>query len=100
MSEEQKTGRGLGIAALVLGILGVITSLIPCFGIWAITFGILSIVFGAVSISYAKKSGSKKSLGLAGLILGIIATAFTLLWYIFIIGAAATAISTIPELTF
>ena len=100
MSDNQKTGKGLGVAALVLGILGVISSFIPCFGVWAITFGVLSIIFGAISVSWAKKSSSKKGMGMAGLILGIIATVFAILWYVLVIGAAATAASAIPELGF
>lgn len=62
--EDNKKKSVMGIAALVLGIISVITTLF-----WYITIptGTLAIVFGAKS---AKKTNSK--LGKAGLVLGII----------------------------
>ena len=62
--ENDKNKSSMGVAALVLGIISILT---PLF--WYITLptGILAIVFGAKS---AKKIGSK--LGKAGLITGIV----------------------------
>ena len=59
-----KQKSGFGVAALVLGIISILSALF-----WYITIptGVLSIVFGAKSV---KKVGSK--LGKAGLILGIV----------------------------
>ena len=61
---EDKKKSGMGVAALVLGIISIVTALF-----WYITLptGILGIVFGAKS---AKRTGSK--LGKAGLITGIV----------------------------
>jgi hypothetical protein len=96
MNTDQNTGRGLGTAALVLGILGILTSFIPCFGFWSGLFGILAIIFGAISISNAKKSDSPKGMGVAGLIMGIISLSFSLVWYFILasmLGLAATGMS-------
>lgn len=61
---------GLGTAALVLGIIGVVLSWIPGTG-WALN--ILAIIFGAVGINRAKRGqATNKSSALAGLILGVI----------------------------
>ena len=62
--EDKKKKSGLGISALTLGIISIITSL---FWYMAIPTSILAIIFGAVS---TKKVGS--GIGKAGLITGII----------------------------
>lgn len=61
---EEKKKSGMGVAALVLGIISIVTALF-----WYISMptGILAIIFGAKS---AKKIGSK--LGKAGLATGIV----------------------------
>ena len=71
---EEKNKSGMPIAALVLGIISILTH---WFWYAALTTGILAIVFGAKS---AKKMGSK--LGKAGLILGIIGTVLCIFIYI------------------
>ena len=64
MEEEAKNKSGMGIAALVLGIISILTALFWYMTTWS---GILAIIFGVKSI---KKAGSK--IGKAGLITGII----------------------------
>ena len=77
---------GLGTAALVLGILGVIFS-------WAYIFGIvmnvLAIIFGGVGISRAKKGvATNRGTALAGLVLGIVGLAL----FLILIAVAATLV--------
>ena len=74
---EEKKKSGMPVAALVLGIISIVTN-----WFWYITLptGILAIVLGAKS---AKKLGSK--LGKAGLILGIIGLSLFALVYISLI---------------
>ena len=61
MSDNQSSaGKGMGVTALVLGILGVVCSFIPCFGVFAICFGVLAIIFGALGLSQAKKGGGSQ----------------------------------------
>ena len=69
-------GRGLSIAALVLGICGVVLCWIGGLNIVILVLGILGIVFGVIGrkksvAAYGKASG----LATAGLVLGIIGTA-------------------------
>ncbi len=76
--EENKTsnaGQGLGIAGLVLGIIALIISFIPCLGMWAIIPGIIAIVFSAIAFSQANKANASKGLVIAALIISITGTA-------------------------
>lgn len=72
--EDKKKKSGMGVAALVLGIISIVSALF-----WYISMptGILAIIFGAKS---AKKIGSK--LGKSGLITGIIGVSLCAFNYI------------------
>jgi hypothetical protein len=67
-------GYGLGVASLVLGIVGVISfgSLIP---------SLLALIFGAISLKrYREGYHDSKGIAKAGLILGIIGVAFSVIY--------------------
>ncbi len=75
-ARNPKDGRGLSIAALVLGICGVVFCWVGVLNIIILVCGILGIVFGVIGrkksiICYGKPSG----MATAGLALGIIGTA-------------------------
>ena len=92
MSEEKtNAGKGLGVAALILGILAVVCSFIPCFSFWAIVLGVIGIILGAVGLSKAKKGGGSKGLPKSGLILSIIGTAIAVVWIVAFAGAVSKA---------
>lgn len=97
MNTTSSAGRGMGVAALVLGILAVLCSFIPCFGIWAVLFGALAVIFGGVGLSQASKGGGSKGMPRAGLVLGILATAFVLIWMLAFAGAVAESSAEIEE---
>lgn len=78
--QRPNAGQGMGIAALVLGTIAFIASFIPCFGIIAVIFGVLAIVFGAIGVSQAKSENVSATLPRAGLILGVLATLFVIIW--------------------
>ncbi len=73
-------GKGLSIAAIVCGILGIIGGFIPVVGYFTFILAILGIIFGVIG---RKKStavyGKPSGLATAGLVLGIIGTAFGVL---------------------
>ena len=71
MENEKK---GLAIAALVLGIIGVIISFIPIINSVCYILGILALIFGIISV--VKKMG--KGLAIAGIVLGVIALIITI----------------------
>lgn len=73
---EEKTrnsGQGLGVAALVLGVISFIVALIPCVGLFALFTALVAIVLGAIGLSQAAKNNNPKGLMLGGLILGVVA---------------------------
>jgi len=92
--EENKTstaGQGLGIAGLVLGIITLIISFIPCIGVWAILPGIVAIVLSAIGFAQANKANAAKELVIAALIISIIGTAIAS-WQIYIFKSAPSTI--------
>lgn len=71
---RSNAGQGLGIAGLVLGIIALIISFIPCLGMWALIPGIIAIVFSAIGYSQANKANAPKGILIAALILSIMGT--------------------------
>jgi hypothetical protein len=67
------TNQVMGIIGLVLGILALILSFIPCIGIWAVVPGLIGLVLSVVGMSMAGKSNGSKGLPIAGMVLSIIA---------------------------
>lgn len=88
---KSNAGQGMGIAALVLGIIAVIAAFIPCFGLIAILFGVLAIIFGAIGLSQAKKASAPTTMPKSGLILGIVATGFVIIWMLVVVGTIGAA---------
>ncbi|WP_225725735.1 MULTISPECIES: DUF4190 domain-containing protein [unclassified Nocardia] len=77
--QESPKSKGLAIAALVLGIIALVT----CFG--AYLFGLLAVIFGVIAL--ARKNGGGKGMAIAGIILGVIGL-------IIAIGATIFAVNT------
>ncbi len=75
-----KAGKGLGIAGMVLGIVAVLFSFIPCLGFWAIVPGLLGIVLSIVSLVQANKAGAAKGMAIAGLVCSIIGCCIAGFW--------------------
>ena len=75
--EEKKSnaGQGLGIAGLILGIIALIISFIPCLGMYAVIPGVIAIVLSAIAFSQAKKADAAKGLIIAALVVSILGTA-------------------------
>lgn len=75
-----KRTNGMAIAALVIGIIGLL--------VLQIILGPLAIIFGAVGLNFAKNNnGSGKGLAIAGLVLGIV----DLLLFVIVLALFATA---------
>lgn len=72
----QPMRNGLGVAALVLGILGALIGVVPFLFIVAGTLGLLAVIFGFVGRARAtRRQASNGGMALAGAILGIVAMA-------------------------
>ncbi|MBQ6265159.1 MAG: DUF4190 domain-containing protein [Clostridia bacterium] len=88
---------GLSVAALVCGVIGIVGSFIPIVKYGTLVLAILGIVFGVLGRKKAVSSGSSSTgLATAGLVLGIIGTAFSAVGVICAlacIGAADAAVN-------
>ncbi|WP_026922505.1 DUF4190 domain-containing protein [Glycomyces arizonensis] len=86
---------GMGTSALVLGIVGLVTSWIPyvaCFG-WVMC--ILAIIFGGIGLSRANKGeATNKGAAVTGLVLGVLAFALGIIITIAVWGSVMGAMST------
>lgn len=72
-------GKGLSIAALVLGLIGLVFAWFGWFCYVALACAIAGIIFGGMGMNKSKAANGKASgLAVAGLVLGIIGTVFAL----------------------
>src|SRR4029453_4991728 len=65
----EKQGNGLGVAALVVGVVAAVLSVIPLLGMTAFFLGPVAIVLGIIAFFLKNR---KKGMAIAGAILGII----------------------------
>lgn len=80
----------MGIASMVLGILGLLLSFVPCVGMYGLVFTVPGIIFGALGIKKAAKAGTGKGMAIAGLVMGIVGTAIAIYWCM-CVGAVASS---------
>lgn len=71
---QRPQSNGLAIAGLVLGIVGLVTALIPLVG-WFLAFlpALLAVIFGHVGFGTAKRTGLRKGESVASFVLGYLA---------------------------
>ena len=80
MNNEVNNGQNLSIAALVLGILGIVGGFIHVVCYFTTICAILGIILGVKGRQMSvAATGSASGLATAGLVLGIVGTAFTVL---------------------
>lgn len=80
MNNEVDNGQNLSIAALVLGILGIVGGFIPVVCYFTTICAILGIILGVKGRQMSvAATGSASGLATAGLVLGIVGTAFAVL---------------------
>lgn len=77
-SGEPKS-KGMSIAALVCGILGIVGYFTPVVQNFNFVLAILGIVFGAKAMKTAKENQESTGMAVAGLVLGIIGTVISAL---------------------
>ncbi|MGZ3900691.1 MAG: hypothetical protein ACXVNQ_09710 [Bacteroidia bacterium] len=82
-------GKSMGIAGMILGIVAIIVSFVPCFGWWAVVLAVVGVVLSAISLTQANKAGASKGMAIAGLICSILAIVIGSIW-IYIMTKGAT----------
>lgn len=78
---QEVPGKGLGIAAMVLGI---IACVLCCVWYVSIPCGIIAAVLGGVSLSKAKAVGMKNGMATTGITCGCIALGLTILFLVLV----------------
>ena len=77
-------GQGLGVAGLVLGIIALLISLIPCIGLLALIPGIIAITLSSLALSQANKTNGNRGFIIAALVISIIGTSFAAISGVFL----------------
>lgn len=80
----------MGIAAMILGIVGVAMAFIPCVGVVALIPAPIGLILGIVDTILKKKKHLPAGMSIAGIALNAAAIIFVILW-LFVFGAAAVA---------
>lgn len=89
---NRNSGQGLGIAALIMGIISFVVAFIPCIGMLAIVTSVVAIVMGAIGLSQASRSGSPhRGINTGGLVVGVIALFVAIIQIVVIVGIASNA---------
>lgn len=91
-SSRQNTEKKMGIASLVIGIIGVILSFIPCVGMLAFIPVVVGLVLGIVDVVTKSQQNVPKGMGITGIILNSIALIIIIAWTAFF-GVAASSSS-------
>lgn len=81
-----KTGNGMAVAALTLGIIGVFLGLIPILAVPALICGVLAVVFGFVGLSGVRKNPGRsgKGMAIAGVALGAAAIGLSIVGFVIV----------------
>lgn len=83
-------GNGFGVAALVLGIVSIVFSIIPLMGFIAFILGPLAVIFGIIGMT---RKFTKKGTSITGLILGALSVVIAII-VTAMLAAAANSVST------
>src|SRR5687767_1202940 len=81
--QQNKSVSGLGIAALVLGILGVLVAWVPFCGIVAIPVAAIGLILGIIAIVMARSSQTGMGMPIAGTTLSAIAILLQGVWWVY-----------------
>jgi len=76
MSEEtikSSAGQGLGIAGLIVGIIALVISFIPCLGMFALFPGVIALILSGIGVMIATKKNGAKGITIAALIISVLA---------------------------
>lgn len=88
----------MAVAGMVLGVVAILLSLVPCIGVVAIGPGVLAIIFAAIAMARSKTTGEGRSMATAGIVCGIIACVWPLMWPLIFVAAAAEGGAMVQEM--
>ena len=79
----------MGVAGLILGILGAICAFIPVVNFFGWFFALIGIVLSAIGMSKAKKADQPSGVSVAGLVLSIVGFAIALPMFLCAVACAS-----------
>ena len=77
-----KVDNSLGIIGLVVGLLGLFLSMIPCAGVFGFIPAIIGLILGLVAFTKAKDNGDPKTISYIALASSILAIAISVYWFV------------------
>src|SRR5262245_45944239 len=83
---------GLGVASLVLGLVGLVVALMPCVGMVGLSLSILALILGLVGLLVAL-ADRRSGLGfpIAGMTVSVVACVVPFVWVYVLVSALETA---------
>jgi len=76
--QKSNAGKGLGIAAFVIAVVGIVISFIPCLGMYGLVPCGIALILAIIAFVQAKKANSSKGLIIAALAISIVGTSIAL----------------------
>ena len=81
-TQKKQSGRGLGIASMVCGIISVLFGMIPCIGMSVLPLAVVALVLGCISCKQAIDGGAPLGMAITGIVTSSFALIFTIAWMI------------------
>jgi len=72
--QKSNAGKGLGIAAFVIAVVGIVISFIPCLGMYGLVLCGIALILAIIAFIQAKKANGSKGLIIAALVISIVGT--------------------------
>ena len=87
----------MAVAGLVLGIVAIVLSFIPCVNLFGFLPAVLGLIFSIIGLSKSKKTGEGKGMSVAGLICSILALVWIPIYYFIFLAAAGATVGGFEE---
>lgn len=88
---------GLGVAALVLGILAILLAFIPILGFVAYPLAIVGIILGLVGLGRVRKGRASRGITVAGLIASVVGLVLVIVSTVIYVGAIGAGVASVDK---
>ena len=91
--QKSNAGKGLGIAAFVIAVVGIVISFIPCLGMYGLVPCGIALILAIIAYIQAKKANASKGLIIAALVISIVGTSIAS-WQLYVLMNAKSFLET------
>ena len=91
--QKSNAGKGLGIAAFVIAVVGIVISFIPCLGMYGLVPCGIALILAIIAFIQAKKANGSKGLIIAALVISIVGTSIAS-WQLYVLMNAKSFLET------